>query len=216
MSNPNCSQVYSRASTATAGTVGLFEGAHYSHCGAYRPEYDCKMRNLGVPLCRVCRQVIWNRLGPLATLPGRTKTPLQVIAHYPEHLDVFGVAADGRTLSNWWDQSSGWAGWSRYRVASPLPAAPAPRSRQLPVMPVTLICSISAPTTGCRAAGGMRVNPGPPGSTSLLEAAWQEVKWRRFRVSPNIWTFSLWAVMALCTAVGGMPTEVGPAGSSWG
>ena len=78
MSNPNCSQVDSRASTAAAGTVGLFEGAHYYHCGAYRPEYDCKMRNLGVPFCRVCRQVIWNRLGPLATLQARTKSPLQV------------------------------------------------------------------------------------------------------------------------------------------
>lgn len=121
MSNPNCSQVDSRASTAAAGTVGLFEGAHYYHCGAYRPEYDCKMRNLGVPFCRVCRQVIWNRLGPLATLQARNKTPLQVIARYPEHLDVFGVAADGRTMSNWWDQSSGWAGWFQVQggIASP-------------------------------------------------------------------------------------------------
>jgi hypothetical protein len=121
MSNPNCSQVDSRASTVAAGTVGLFEGAHYFHCGAYRSEFDCKMRNLGVPFCRVCRQVIWNRLGPLATLPARTKTPLQVIARYPEHLDVFGVAADGRTMSNWWDQSSGWAGWFQVQggIASP-------------------------------------------------------------------------------------------------
>ena len=65
MANPNCATVDSRPSTAAAGTVGLFEGAHYYHCGAYRPEYDCKMRNLGVPFCRVCRQVIINRIGPL-------------------------------------------------------------------------------------------------------------------------------------------------------
>lgn len=111
MSNPNCSQVDSRASTVPAGTVGLFEGAHYYHCGAYRAEYDCKMRALGVPFCRVCRQVIWNRIGPLATLQARDRTPLTVVARYPEHLDVFAVAGNGRTMSTWWDQASGWAGW---------------------------------------------------------------------------------------------------------
>ena len=111
MSNPNCSQVDSRASTVPAGTVGLFEGAHYYHCGAYRAEYDCKMRNLGVPFCRICRQVIWNRIGPLAALQARARTPITVVARFPEHLDVFAVASNGRTMSNWWDQSSGWAGW---------------------------------------------------------------------------------------------------------
>jgi IgA Peptidase M64 len=111
MSNPNCSQVDSRPSPVPTGTVGLFEGAHYYHCGGYRPEYDCKMRNLGVPFCRVCRQVIWNRISPLATLPARARTPINVVARFPEHLDVFAIANDGRTMSNWWDQASGWAGW---------------------------------------------------------------------------------------------------------
>jgi hypothetical protein len=111
MSNPNCSQVDSRPSPVPTGTVGLFEGAHYYHCGGFRPEYDCKMRNLGVPFCRVCRQVIWNRISPLATLSARARTPINVVARYPEHLDVFAVASDGRTMSNWWDQASGWAGW---------------------------------------------------------------------------------------------------------
>ncbi|WP_371501180.1 M64 family metallopeptidase [Kitasatospora sp. NBC_00374] len=121
MSNPDCSAVDGRASTVPAGTVGCFEGAHYYHCGAFRPEYTCKMRELGVPFCRVCRQVIWNRIGPLATLPARDRTPISVVARYPEHLDVFAVAADGRTMSNWWDQSSGWAGWFQVSggVASP-------------------------------------------------------------------------------------------------
>lgn len=64
MSNPSCGTVDSRPSTVANGTVGLFEGAHYYHCGAYRPEYDCKMRNLGVPFCRICRQVILNKIGP--------------------------------------------------------------------------------------------------------------------------------------------------------
>ena len=121
MSNPDCAQVDSRPSPVPAGTVGLFEGAHYYHCGGFRPEYDCKMRNLGVPFCHVCRQVIWNRIGPLATLPARATTPISVIARYPEHLDVFAVAGDGRTMSDWWDQGSGWAGWFQLSggIASP-------------------------------------------------------------------------------------------------
>jgi hypothetical protein len=121
MSNPDCSQVDSRASTVPAGTVGLFEGAHYYHCAGYRPEYDCKMRALSIPFCRVCRQVIWNRIGPLATLLGRRRTPIEVVARFPEHLDVFAVASDGRTMSDWWDQSSGWAGWFHLSggIASP-------------------------------------------------------------------------------------------------
>lgn len=111
MSNPNCAQVDNRPSTVPAGTVGLFEGAHYYHCGAYRPEHSCKMQTLGVPFCRVCRQEIWNRISPLATLPARNRTPISVVARYPEHLDLFAVASNGRTMSNWWDQGSGWAGW---------------------------------------------------------------------------------------------------------
>jgi hypothetical protein len=67
MSNPNCAQVDSRPSSVPSGTVGLFEGAHYYHCGGFRPQYDCKMRNLGVPFCAVCRQVIWDRISPLAS-----------------------------------------------------------------------------------------------------------------------------------------------------
>lgn len=121
MSNPNCASVDSRASTVPGGTVGAFEGAHYYHCGAYRPEYDCKMRNLGVPFCRVCRQVIFNRIGPLTTLTARARTPIYVVSRYPEHLDVFDVASDGRTMTNWWDAATGWGGWFQLSggVASP-------------------------------------------------------------------------------------------------
>lgn len=58
MSNPDCATVDSRPSTVPAGTVGCFEGAHYYHCGAYRPEHNCKMRELSAPFCPVCAQVI--------------------------------------------------------------------------------------------------------------------------------------------------------------
>lgn len=120
-SNPNCSTVDARPSPVPSGTVGEFEGAHYYHCGAYRPEFDCKMRNLGVPFCAVCRAVIWNRLAPLATLDARRRTPISVVARYPEHLDVFAVDSAGRTVSDWWDAASGWAGWFHLSggIASP-------------------------------------------------------------------------------------------------
>lgn len=121
MSNPDCSKTDDRPSTVPVGTVGAFEGAHYYHCGAFRPEHDCKMRALSVPFCRICRQVIWNRIGPLSTLPARAKTPISVVARYPEHLDVFAVGADGRTMSDWWNVNSGWAGWFHVSggIASP-------------------------------------------------------------------------------------------------
>ena len=38
--------------------MGLFEGAHYYHCGAFRPEFHCRMRALGNPFCAVCRREI--------------------------------------------------------------------------------------------------------------------------------------------------------------
>jgi hypothetical protein len=63
MTNINCTRADNRPSPVPIGTVGLFEGARYYHCGAYRPEYDCKMRTLSAPFCRVCRQVILNRIG---------------------------------------------------------------------------------------------------------------------------------------------------------
>ena len=78
MSNPACNQPDSRPSPVPPDTVGLFEGAHYYHCGAFRPQYDCKMRNLGVAFCRVCSQVISDRIG---VPPPPEKTPYRVPAH---------------------------------------------------------------------------------------------------------------------------------------
>ena len=45
-------------------TVGAYEGAHYYHCDAYRPQYNCRMRMLNQPFCAVCRRVIVNELTP--------------------------------------------------------------------------------------------------------------------------------------------------------
>ena len=60
--NANCSQCDPQASPVPSGIVGTFEGADYYHCAAFRPEYDCRMRTLGVPFCRVCQDVILRKL----------------------------------------------------------------------------------------------------------------------------------------------------------
>lgn len=119
--NPDPSTEDYRPSPVPAGTVGCFEGAHYYHAGAYRPEWDCKMRNLWAPFCTVCTAVIGDRLRPLLTQQTRASAVMSVVARYPEHLDVFAVAPDGRCVTNWWDVSTGWAGWSSLMggVASP-------------------------------------------------------------------------------------------------
>jgi len=61
--NANCAVCDPQPSPVPGGTVGAFEGAHYYHCGAFRPEFDCRMRTLGQGFCRVCRDVIRRKLG---------------------------------------------------------------------------------------------------------------------------------------------------------
>jgi hypothetical protein len=62
---PNCAFCDPRVtSPVPAGTIGAFEGARYFHCGAYRPEFNCRMRVLGQPFCGVCQDVIRRSLAP--------------------------------------------------------------------------------------------------------------------------------------------------------
>ena len=112
MSNPNCGQVDSRPSPVPTGTVGLFEGAHYYHCGGYRPEYDCKMRNLGVPFCHICRQVIRNRISPFLPVVPSVGDPFG----YPFINETTGLveqhnlfrSVDGHIHALWFNFSEGW------------------------------------------------------------------------------------------------------------
>ena len=68
MSNPDCSECDDRPSPVPAGTVGAFEGAHYHHCGAYRPEYECIMRRSAFgSFCAVCEEQICTVLAPYVT-----------------------------------------------------------------------------------------------------------------------------------------------------
>jgi hypothetical protein len=62
MENPNCSQCDSR-DDLFPGATGLYEGAHYYHCDAFRPAFDCMMRNFE-PFCPVCTRRIEDTLRP--------------------------------------------------------------------------------------------------------------------------------------------------------
>jgi hypothetical protein len=76
--NADCTQCDPQDSPVPAGTVGLFEGANRYHCDSFRPEFDCKMRNLGIPFCAVCQERIRTVLAPflrdfVSTATGRVK-----------------------------------------------------------------------------------------------------------------------------------------------
>lgn len=69
-SNANCAVCDPQANPLPAGTVGAYEGAHYYHCDAFRPQFDCRMRALNNPFCAVCRRRIVQTLTP--HLPHKT------------------------------------------------------------------------------------------------------------------------------------------------
>lgn len=56
--NADCAMCDPQGNPLAANTVGLYEGGHYYHCDAFRPQFDCRMRNLGQDFCGVCQQVI--------------------------------------------------------------------------------------------------------------------------------------------------------------
>jgi hypothetical protein len=62
--NADCAQCDPQPNPLPASTVGLYEGAHYYHCDAYRPQFNCRMRVLGQPFCAVCRKRIVDLLNP--------------------------------------------------------------------------------------------------------------------------------------------------------
>jgi len=63
-SNANCAQCDPQGNPLPAATVGAYEGAFYNHCGAYRPQFNCRMRSLGNPYCAVCQRVIRQTITP--------------------------------------------------------------------------------------------------------------------------------------------------------
>ena len=75
-SNADCTKCDPQGNPVSATTVGAFEGAHYYHCGAYRPQFTCRMRALNNPYCAVCQRVIRQRLTPfLPQVPASVADP---------------------------------------------------------------------------------------------------------------------------------------------
>jgi len=64
--NPNCDHSDQGPSGVGANIVGTFEGAKYSHCGLYRPVWNCMMRTTSAPFCPVCTKAIIEVMDPFA------------------------------------------------------------------------------------------------------------------------------------------------------
>jgi hypothetical protein len=61
--NADCSMCDPQPNPFPGQVVGLYEGAHYYHCDAYRPVFSCMMRNFA-PFCQVCTKRILDTLAP--------------------------------------------------------------------------------------------------------------------------------------------------------
>jgi IgA Peptidase M64/von Willebrand factor type A domain len=91
-SNQDCSQEDTNPSPVPAGTVGAFEGAGYYHCGLFRPEFNCQMRELGNPFCAVCNRQIKQTLQPyMAPITVTLATPTIEFKDVPEGIGGVGV-----------------------------------------------------------------------------------------------------------------------------
>jgi len=56
--NPDCGTCDPQANPKDAHYVGAYEGAGYYHCGYFRAQFTCRMRQLGNPFCAVCQDAI--------------------------------------------------------------------------------------------------------------------------------------------------------------
>ena len=58
--NTNTTPIPTPGTSQYFTNVGLFEGAHYSPTGWYRPRLECRMRSVttDIPLCEVCREAL--------------------------------------------------------------------------------------------------------------------------------------------------------------
>jgi hypothetical protein len=90
--NADCTKEDPQPDPVPAGTVGAFEGAQYSHCGAYRPAFNCRMRELASPFCPVCAQTIRDTLAPFMAPASVAPASLNVDFHdIPEGISGSGV-----------------------------------------------------------------------------------------------------------------------------
>jgi hypothetical protein len=62
--NADCSECDPQPNPLGPTTVGAYEGADTYHCDAFRPQFTCRMRELGKPFCVVCARRIVKTLTP--------------------------------------------------------------------------------------------------------------------------------------------------------
>lgn len=74
--NTDCTRCDPQPDPMAVGTIGLYEGAHYCHCGAFRPAFSCLMRSLGAGgFCAVCEAAIRKKLAPFMQQADLAITP---------------------------------------------------------------------------------------------------------------------------------------------
>lgn len=166
--NPDCSTCDTRPSPLADGTIGTFEGAHFYHCGGYRPAYDCKMGNtVEHAFCAVCERAIERRLAP--HMP--QTTTVGVLAVDPTAQSDFETAVgahDFVAAINAALRNPHWLGNVMFPFDSAIPAAttavPTVRRRLLesfpsPAIALTTYLSLAAdPTAGSVAIRDQRRN----------------------------------------------------------
>lgn len=62
--NANCLECDPQGNPLPPSTVGLYEGADYYHCDAYRPQFNCRMRVSEYGFCAVCLRAVDSTLTP--------------------------------------------------------------------------------------------------------------------------------------------------------
>ncbi len=104
LTNPDCKVCNILLNPRPAGTVGLYEGAHYYHCKAYRSSYNCMMRNYA-NFCAVCQRQIRKKIAPfiktsdLAITPwGYAQTPPR--QPYWQTPDIWGNPVRGQSKND--------------------------------------------------------------------------------------------------------------------
>lgn len=98
-SNADCSVCDPQPNPYPPDTVGAYEGARYYHCGIYRPQFDCMMRNL-TSFCAVCRRQIVDTLEPY--VPHFHFHPWdEMLFEIPEHIIIPRWILVAYLIINW-------------------------------------------------------------------------------------------------------------------
>ncbi|MCA1706168.1 MAG: hypothetical protein LC808_24050 [Actinobacteria bacterium] len=86
-SNADCTQCDPQPSPVASGVLGAFEGARYYHCGLFRPEFNCLMRQLAADFCAVCQRTIRTTFEPF--LAATEQEELELIESLEQLLHSF-------------------------------------------------------------------------------------------------------------------------------